>query len=50
MVLSLIRHIAAMPSTGIPGNLAFLWLQECLPNMESHFVVIADCALASGAQ
>jgi hypothetical protein len=50
MVLSLIHHIARVPSTGIPDNLTFLWLQECLPSMESHFVVMADCALATGAQ
>jgi hypothetical protein len=50
MLLSRIHQIAPVPSIGIPGNLAFLWLQECLPNMESHFVVIADCSLATGAQ
>jgi hypothetical protein len=50
MVLSLIHHIAPVPSTGIPGNLAFLWLQKRLPNIEPHFVVMADRALASRAQ
>jgi hypothetical protein len=50
MVLSLIHHIAPAPSAGIPGNLAFLRLQERLPNIESHFVVMADCALATGAK
>jgi hypothetical protein len=50
MVLSLTHHIAPVPSTGIPGSLAFLLLQECLPNIEAHFAVMADCALASRAQ
>jgi hypothetical protein len=50
MVVSLIHHIAPVPSTGIPGNPAFLLLQERLPNIELHFVVMADCALASRAQ
>lgn len=50
MVLSLTYHIAPVPSAGIPGSLAFLLLQERLPNIESHFVVMADRALASRAQ
>jgi hypothetical protein len=50
MLLSLVHHIAPVPSTGMPGSLAFLLLQERLPNVESHFVIMADCALASRAQ
>jgi hypothetical protein len=49
MVVSLACHIAPAPSTGIPGSLAFLLLQERLRNIES-FVIMADCALASRAQ
>lgn len=50
MILSLACHIAPAASTGILGNLAFLLLQERLRNIELHFLVMADCALASRAQ
>jgi len=50
MALNLASHIALVPSTGRPGGLAFLLLQECLPNIGSSVLAVADCALASRAQ